>query len=68
MGEREGSSWSQARKSVKNLKSVMSIGTSSKLGLRSEGVISLRRMKLLKEIFDFYSKQTSLLGRNPTFD
>lgn len=25
-------------------------------------------MKVLKSIFDFYGKQTSLLGRNPTFD
>jgi hypothetical protein len=47
---------------------VLSVGHSSRIGLKSEGAITLKRMKVLKEIFDFYGKQTNLLGKNPTFD
>ena len=68
MGLRESSSWSENRPGKKNTKSLLSVGKGSRLGIRSEGAISLKRMKLLKEIFDFYVKQTNLLGKNPSFD
>jgi hypothetical protein len=65
MVEREGSSWSQTRPSrTKHPKSVLSASTK----LKPEGAIHSKRMKILKEIFDFYGKQQSLLGKSPTFE
>ena len=44
------------------------LNTDMKSSLEPEGAYTAKRMKLLKEIFDFYARQKRMLGKTPTFD